>query len=112
MAEENQLAGNLLQTKEEADRKAAAQGKAPQSTQPVYNPLLGVSQRQFMQIMAGNDPSKPMITTDATGIPQFHFENFGQNEPTKVNVNQYGQIDVPAVQEAMRQNAAQISQEL
>lgn len=112
MAEENQLAGNLLQTKEEADRKAAAQGQTPASTQPVYNPLLGVSERQFMQIMAGNDPSKPMISTDSNGVPQFHFENFGQNTPTQVNVNQYGQVDVPAVREAMKQNAEQISQEL
>lgn len=112
MAEENQLAGNLLQTQEEADRKAAAQGQTPASTQPVYNPLLGVSERQFMQIMAGNDPSKPMISTDSNGVPQFHFENFGQNTPTQVKVNQYGQVDVPAVREAMKQNAEQISQEL
>ena len=112
MAEENQLAGNLLQTQEEADRKAAAKGKEPANTQPVYNPLIGISQRQFMQIMAGNDPSKPMVTTDATGVPQFHFENYGQNTPTKVNVNQYGTVNIPAVYESMKQNAEQISQEL
>lgn len=112
MAEENQLAGNLLQTQEEADRKAATQGQQPASTQPVYNPLLGVSQRQFMQIMAGNDPSKPMVTTDQYGIPQFHFENYGQNQPTQVNISPYGHVTVPAVQEAMKQNAEQIAQEL
>lgn len=112
MPEENQLAGNLLQEKEQADRKAAAQGQNPASTQPVYNPLLGVTQRQFMQMMAGNDPSKPMVTTDQYGTPQFHFENYGQNTPTQVKVNQYGSVSVPAVEESFKQNAEQISREL
>jgi len=112
MAEENQLAGNLLQTQEEADRKAAAQGQSPANTQPVYNPLLGISQREFMQMMAGNDPAKPMVTTDANGVPQFNLANIGQNTPTKVNVNQYGTVSVPAAEEAMRRNVEQISEEL
>ena len=112
MPEENQLAGNLLQEREQADREAAAKGQTPASTQPVYNPLLGVTQRQFMQIMAGNDPSKPMVSTDKYGTPQFHFENYGQNTPTQVQTNQFGQTYVPAVDEAFKQNAEQISQEL
>lgn len=112
MPEENQLAGNLLQTKEEADRKAAMSGKEPESTQPVYNPLLGISRRQFFQMMAGDNTEAPLVTTDKYGTPKFHVENMGKGGPAKVKVGSFGDVQVQGQQEAMQKNMEALGQDL
>ena len=72
--------------------------------EPVYNPLSGMSMRQFRQIVAGGNPDAPLFTTDAYGNPTFHPENVGKARPAKVKVGEFGQVEVEGEKEAFLKN--------
>lgn len=72
--------------------------------EPVYNPLSGMSMRQFRQIVAGGNPDAPLFTTDAYGNPTFHPENVGKAKPAEVKVGSVGQIEVEGEKEAFLKN--------
>jgi len=110
MPEENNIAGNLLQTQEEENNEQMQQRSLYQA--PQYNPLMGVTPRKFYQAMSGNNPSAPLVTTDAYGFPKFHLENIGKGGPAEIQVGQFGVNDVKGRKEAMDQHVTELSNNL
>lgn len=110
MPEENKTAGNLLQTQQEANEKASQQQSLYQT--PQYNPLLGVTPRKFQQVMAGNNPNAPLVSSDAYGYPTFHFENIEKQGPAEIKLMGNGVHEVKGVKEAMDKNVTELSNHL
>ena len=80
MAEEN-VTPNQLEN-ENKDQSAST---------PVYNPFLGLSYKQFSDMMAGDNPDAPLVQTDIYGNVSLHPENVGKSGPAQIDVNKYGQ---------------------
>lgn len=92
MAEENIVPNQLNENKDNTQVQQQA---------PVYNPFLGLTYKQFNQILAGDNPDAPLIETDIYGNVTLHPENVGKSGPAKVNVDAYGQKNVQRTQEQL-----------
>lgn len=80
MADEN-ITSNQLQEKQNDQ----------QPKQPVYNPFLGVTPKDFFKMLEGDNPDAPLVEVDLSGNVRLHPENVGKSGPRKININQYGQ---------------------